>query len=86
MAAVPNNPNHPQAIPRAIIAGEINIRAALSFNHALKAMYFALTSLAWLAGAPVLLVVFLVTLWMLWNREFSSQASTLLKSGTSADS
>ena len=86
MAAVPNNPNHPQAIPRAIMAGEINIRAALSFNRGLRAMYFALASLAWLAGAPVLLAAFLVTLWMLWNREFSSQASTLLKSGTSADS
>jgi uncharacterized membrane protein len=42
MAAVPNNPNHPQAIPRAIMAGEINIRAALSFNRGLRAMYFAL--------------------------------------------
>ena len=86
MAAVPNNPNHPQAIPRAIMAGEINIRAALNFNRGLRAMYFALASLAWLAGAPVLLAAFLVTLWMLWKREFSSQASTLLKSGTSGDS
>ena len=40
MAAVPNDPNHPQAIPRAIMAGEINIRAALSFNRGLRAMYF----------------------------------------------
>ncbi|WP_347831762.1 DUF599 family protein [uncultured Planktomarina sp.] len=64
----------------------MNIRAALSFNRGLRAIYFALASLAWLAGAPVLLAAFLVTLWMLWNREFSSQASTLLKSGTSADS
>ena len=44
MAAVPNDPNHPQAIPRAIMAGEINIRAALSFNRGLRAMYFALAS------------------------------------------
>jgi uncharacterized membrane protein len=46
-------------------------------------MYFALASLAWLAGAPVLLAAFLVTLWMLWSREFSSQASALLKAGVS---
>jgi uncharacterized membrane protein len=85
MAAVPNDPNHPQAIPRAIMAGEINIRAALSFNRGLRAMYFALASLAWLAGAPVLLAAFLVTLWMLWSREFSSQASALLKAGVSND-
>ena len=81
MAAVPNDPNHPQAIPRAIMAGEINIRAALSFNRGLRAMYFALASLAWLAGAPVLLAAFVITLWMLWNCEFSSQASALLKTG-----
>ena len=85
MAAVPNDPNHPQAIPRAIMAGEINIRAALNFNRGLRAMYFALASLAWLAGAPILLTAFLVTLWMLWNREFSSQASALLKTGISDD-
>ena len=85
MAAVPNDPNHPQAIPRAIMAGEINIRAALSFNRGLRAMYFALASLAWLAGAPVLLAAFLITLWMLSSREFSSQASALLKAGVSND-
>jgi uncharacterized membrane protein len=65
------------------MAGEINIRAALSFNRGLRAMYFALASLAWLAGAPVLLAAFLITLWMLWSREFSSQASALLKAGVS---
>ena len=81
MAAVQNDPDHPQAIPRAIMAGEINIRAALSFNRGLRAMYFALASLAWLAGAPVMLAAFVITLYMLWNREFSSQASALLKTG-----
>ena len=81
MAAVPNDPDHPQAIPRAIMAGEINIRAALSFNRGLRAMYYALASLAWLAGAPVMLAAFVITLCMLWNREFSSQASALLKTG-----
>ena len=81
MSAVPNDPDHPQAIPRAIMAGEINIRAALSFNRGLRAMYFALASLAWLAGAPVMLAAFVITLYMLWNREFSSQASALLKTG-----
>ena len=81
MAAVPNDPDHSQAIPRAIMAGEINIRAALSFNRGLRAMYFALASLAWLAGAPVMLAAFVITLCMLWNREFSSQASALLKTG-----
>jgi uncharacterized membrane protein len=63
------------------MAGEINIRAALSFNRGLRAMYFALASLAWLAGAPVMLAAFVITLYMLWNREFSSQASALLKTG-----
>jgi uncharacterized membrane protein len=65
------------------MAGEINIRAALSFNRELRAIYFALASLAWLTGTPILLAAFLVTLWMLWNREFSSQASALLKTGGS---
>ena len=81
MAAVPNDPDHPQAIPQAIMAGEINIHAALSFNRGLRAMYFALASLAWLAGAPVMLADFVITLYMLWNRKFSSQASALLKTG-----
>ena len=65
MAAVPNNPNHPQAILRAIMAGEISIRTALNFNRGLRAIYFALASLAWLTGAPILLTAFLVTLLML---------------------
>ena len=78
MASVPNDPADPAARPRADKAAEINITAARSFNRGLRAVYFAMAALAWLAGAVPLLLATLVTLVVLWRREFASRSRQVL--------
>ncbi|TYB90746.1 DUF599 domain-containing protein [Oceaniovalibus sp. ACAM 378] len=78
MGAVPNDPDHPLARHRAWQSGELNIRAAWNFNRGLRAMYFALAALAWLLGALTLLGAVVVTIWVLWSREFMSRPREVL--------
>ena len=78
MAAVPNDVNDPLAYPRAAQAARVNINAAKSFNRGLRSVYFALASLAWLAGPVALAVAVVMTTVMLWRREFASVARIAL--------
>lgn len=78
MAAVPNDPKHPNAPLIAHKAGEVNITAARSFNRGLRAVYFALASLCWLGGATLLLAGAFLTLIVIWRREFASQSRGIL--------
>lgn len=78
MAAVPNDPKDPLAYPRAAQAAELNIRAAMSFNRGLRAMYFALGALAWLLGPIALLVATVIVVWTVWSREFASVPRKIL--------
>lgn len=78
MAAVPNDATSPKAIERADQAAELNIAAARSFNRGMRALYFALGGLAWLLGALPLMLATLVTLAVLWRREFASTARRAL--------
>ena len=81
MAAVPSDPSDPNAMPRAMRAAALNIRAALNFNRGLRSLYFALASLAWLAG-PLWLVVATVLITVgLWRREFASVPRDILSDG-----
>ncbi|SHJ13535.1 DUF599 domain-containing protein [Wenxinia saemankumensis] len=77
IAAVPNQPgegvNH-----RAVVAGEINVRAAMNFNRGLRAVYFALAALAWLLGPVALAIATAAVTWVLWSREFRSEPQRLL--------
>lgn len=57
---------------RALQAAELNIRAAVNFNRGLRSIYFALGASAWLLGAVPLILATLVTLSVLWSREFAS--------------
>jgi len=72
MSAVPNDVTDPQVGPLAAKAAELNIRAAVNFNRGLRSMYFALGSVAWLAGPIPLLVAAVATGWLVWSREFAS--------------
>lgn len=72
MAAVPNDPADPHGYHRAGQAAEVNITAARSFNRGLRAIYFALGALGWLAGPLVLMVATVVTTGILLRREFAS--------------
>lgn len=78
MGAVPNDPNHEDAPKLAAKAAEINITAARSFNRGLRAVYFALASVAWLAGPFAFLAAGIFTVGIIWRREFASQSRRLL--------
>lgn len=78
MAAVPNDPDDPVALPRAQKAGEINVAAARSYNRGLRAVYFGIASTAWLAGGVALMAAALFTLAVILRREFASQSRAVL--------
>ena len=78
MAAVPNDANAPTAYTRAAQAAEINITAARSFNRGMRATYFSLAAAAWLFGPIPLLLAALVTIAILWRREFASRSREIL--------
>ncbi|WP_170334602.1 DUF599 domain-containing protein [Ruegeria arenilitoris] len=78
MAAVPNDPEDPQAYPRAAQAAEICVTAARSFNRGLRATYFALASLAWILGPLALILGTVITLGVLYRREFASHSRSVL--------
>lgn len=78
MASVPNEPDDPEAIPRAAQAAELNIRAAMNFNRGLRSMYFALGGLAWLIGTAALFGATCAVIWLVWSREFASQPRDIL--------
>lgn len=59
-------------------AAELNIAAARSFNRGLRAIYFALAAVAWLAGAVPLILAVIVTAIVIWRREFASQSRRVL--------
>lgn len=78
MAAVPNAPDHPMVNERASQAAELNITAARSFNAGLRSVYFAIGSLAWLAGAYALIVATAIVLFVTWRREFASNSRQVI--------
>lgn len=78
MAAVPNDPEDASAYPRASQAAEICVTAARSFYRGLRATYFALASAAWLLGPAPLMLGTVITVAMLYRREFASQSRTIL--------
>ena len=78
MAAVPNDASHPNAPKMAHKAGELNVTAARSFNRGLRSVYFALAAICWLGGAVLLLAGAILTLIVIWRREFASQSRGIL--------
>lgn len=78
MAAVPNDREDPLAYPRAAQAAEISITAARSFNRGMRSTYFALAAVAWLAGALPLGGAALITVAVLYRREFVSHSRQIL--------
>jgi uncharacterized membrane protein len=72
MAAVPNDAADPHGYHRAAQAAEVNITAARSFNRGLRAIYFALAALGWLAGPLGLMIATAFTAGVLVRREFAS--------------
>jgi uncharacterized membrane protein len=81
MAAVPNDPNDPQAFLRASQAADLNITAAKSFNRGLRSIYFALGSLGWMLGPWGLIAATLVTTAVLFRRDFASTSRQVMLRG-----
>lgn len=78
MAAVPNDPADPKAGKMADKAAELNITAARSFNRGLRSVYFGLAALAWLAGGFAMMLASIVTVVVIWRREFASHSRKIL--------
>ena len=81
MSAVPNDPEHPNALPMAMQAAEINITAARGYNRGLRSVYFGIASSAWLLGAGPLIVATLATVAVILRREFASHSRHVLLHG-----
>lgn len=79
MGAVPSDPRDPRAMRRAMQAAELIIRAAINFSRGLRSMYFALASLAWLAGAVTLMLAAVLVAGFLALREFTSVPHDILE-------
>lgn len=78
MAAVPNKADEALAYPRAEQAADLSITAARSFNRAMRSVYFALAALGWLLGPVPLIVALLLTVGVLYRREFASHSREIL--------
>ncbi|WP_179379080.1 DUF599 domain-containing protein [Jannaschia marina] len=78
MASVPNDPDHPDAAPRAQQAAELNIRAAMNFNRGLRSVYFAFAGLGWIVGPVGLILAVVVTTRAVLSREFASTSRGVL--------
>lgn len=84
MAAVPNNPDDPEAQPSAARAADINITAARSFNRGLRSIYFALAALAGLAGPVAMMLGTTLAVAIQMRREFASDSRRAILRGTQA--
>ncbi|MCX7889847.1 MAG: DUF599 domain-containing protein [Rhodobacteraceae bacterium] len=82
MAAVPNDITDPAAQPRAAQASDISISAAKNFNRGLRAVYFALGTLGWLAGPMALVATTTVAMAAILRREFWSSSRNVLMRDT----
>lgn len=78
VASVPNDAEDARAMPRAMQAAEISITAARGFNRGLRAVYFAMATVAWLAGPITLIVATTFTLGVIYRREFASASRKIL--------
>ncbi|MBB5515186.1 putative membrane protein [Rubricella aquisinus] len=78
MAAVPAHDEPDAAQKMAKRAAKVANYAARSFNRGLRAIYFALASLAWLLGPVPLIVSTFVTVAVIWRREFHSMSRNAL--------
>lgn len=81
MAAVPNDPKDPRALPMAMQAGELNVTAARGYNRGLRSVYFGIASSAWLLGAGALIGATVITVLVILRREFASQSRHVLLHG-----
>ena len=81
MAAVPNDPDAPEAEDMANRAADLNIYASRSFNRGLRAVYFSLAALTWLVSPYAFMAATLVTGGIVIRREYFSASRDALVTG-----
>jgi uncharacterized membrane protein len=80
VGAVPvlRNGNEAEARKAAHRAAAMNVVAAKHFNRGQRAFFFALAYLGWLVSAYVLLATTAAVLYVMWRRQFASDAREAL--------
>lgn len=80
MAAVPNDGTTPRARAIAAKSAQVNVLADRSFTRGLRGLYFALSALAWFFGPAAMAGATLLTVAIIWRREFRSETRLSLLS------
>jgi uncharacterized membrane protein len=70
--------NHPEALAAARRAGAMNVVAGKHFNRGQRAFFFALAYLGWLVNAYVFIGATAAVLYVMWRRQFASDAREAL--------
>lgn len=78
LGALPVDIESPERESLAEKAAELNISATRSFNRGLRAIYYALATLAWLVGGWAMILSVTLTSAMLYRREFASRTREIL--------
>ena len=70
--------NRPEALEAARRAAAMNVVAGTHFNRGQRAFFFALAYLGWLVNAYVFMAATAAVLYVMWRRQFASDARTAL--------
>lgn len=79
MGAVPDRSDNPEEIKRAVHrVAIVNVEAGRHFNRGLQAFFFSLAYLGWFIGPYVLMATTIAVLFVMWRRQFGSDARRAL--------
>jgi uncharacterized membrane protein len=75
MGAVPDRTDDAEEVKRAVHRVAVaNVEAGRHFNRGLQAFFFALAYLGWFIGPYVLMMTTIAVLFVMWRRQFDSDA------------
>jgi uncharacterized membrane protein len=73
--------NHTEALAGAKLAGAMSVVAGRHFNRGQRAFFFALAYLGWFVSAYVFMAATAAVLYVMWRRQFASDAREALLGG-----
>jgi uncharacterized membrane protein len=77
--------NHDEALRVARRAGEMNAVAGKHFNRGQRAFFFSLAYLGWFLSAYLFMAATAGVLYVMWRRQFMSDALKAAASGNDAE-
>lgn len=80
---MPRHKDEPEARAAAARAAAMNVVAARHFNRGQRAFFFALAYLGWFVSAYLFIVATAGVLYVMWRRQFASDALGALSAGPS---